>query len=131
MENDQLQPWQRDAILEYVRVAKEAEAQANELFQHLDKADIPELARHLKTKPLLNPYSLVALAELMESQAYRKSGNKGADARHNQHNRVRKDLALEWFEGVRDSKSKNDAAIEIADKFCVSESTARDWLKGF
>lgn len=130
MGSDQPRPMYRDDIHEYVRVAREAEAQAKELLEHLDKTEIPELARHLKTKPLLNPYSLVALAELIESRAYRKSGNKGADALHNQRNRVRKDGALSWFEEVRDSMSKNEAAIHIAEKFCVSESTARDWLKG-
>jgi hypothetical protein len=49
---------------------------------------------------------------------------------HNQRNRTRKLAALEWFETVRGTVSKNEAASLIADKFSVSKVTARDWLKG-
>ncbi len=126
---EQLQEWQIAAIDEYVRAATEAGTQADELLRYLDKADIPELSRHLKTEPLLNPYSLVLLAELIESRAHRKSGAAGADAVHNQRNRTRKLAALEWFETVRGTVSKNKAASLIAQKFSVSAITARDWLK--
>ncbi len=127
---EQLPEWQIAALDEYVRVANEADAQARELLCFLDKADIRELSRHLKTKPLLNPYSVVYLADLIESRTHRKSGAAGADKLHGQRNRPRKLAAMDWFMTVRDKMKKGPAATEIAKRFNVSPRTARDWLKG-
>lgn len=127
---DQLPQRQLAAIEEYVRVARRAREQAGDLLRLLDEADIPALARHLCTNPIRNPYTLVALADLSEKRAHRKSGRAGADALHNQRNRTTKRAAMDWFEEVRDTVSKNQAAIVIAEKFSVSKATARAWLKG-
>lgn len=115
---------------EYVRVAEEADAEARILLQLLDAGHMPTLSRHLKTKPLLNPYTIQFLAHLIEDRTHRYSGAKGADALHSQRNRPEKRRALEWFETVRGNMTKDDAAKEIARCFHKSERTARDWLKG-
>jgi hypothetical protein len=115
---------------EYVRVARQAMEQAHDLQRLLDEGNMPALARHLKTSAITNPYTLMALADLSKRRAHRESGRAGGDATHNQRNRAAKKAAMDWFETVRATVSKNEAASLIASKFSVSRVTARDWLKG-
>jgi hypothetical protein len=117
-------------IQEYVRVAKEANTEAHELLRLLDAGHMPTLHKHLKANPLLNPYSILRLADLIGDRTHRTTGRRGADALHGQRNRPEKKAALDWFETVRGSVTKDEAAKVIAQNFNKSERTARDWLKG-
>ena len=49
---------------------------------------------------------------------------------HAQRNRPDKKAAMDWFNTVRNTMNKGEAAKEIARNFHKSERTARDWLKG-
>ena len=126
----QLPAVQLMVLEEYIRVTQEANAEARILLQLLDAGHMPTLSRRLKTKPLLNPYTIQFLADLIKDRAHRDSGTKGADAVHSQRNRPEKRRALEWFETVRGNMTRDDAAKQIARCFHKSERTARDWLKG-